>query len=382
MKTMPGTEIPTQIRRAQPRQFPVSVMTSFVVLLLGSRSSGLAQLTNAWPPYEALYCFGFSWTDTQGLYMNGQPDFVNGNPDYWQNRASNGPMWPEFLSTNLGLTYMRSKNLARGAATTADTLTQSFSIAAVPNPAPNLYVVWVAAGDFLNEVGTTSDTAWNGMIIDVLNTSSNILQRLYAKGARSVLVQNCLDLSLAPKVIRQLGPNTNELAKLKQRTALYNSLLQDMVLHIQEVNPDLRLCVVDIFSHENEVHTNSAAYGFTKVFPDALSDNEGTFTGPGADYMFWDGLHGTSKFQQLVAKWTGEALTNTVPETVQVQLKSNGLMIQMNHLLAGRAYSLQKSLDLANWQQVTSFAATAGTNQWTEATPVSAHAFYRIWWNP
>jgi phospholipase/lecithinase/hemolysin len=358
------------------------VVVTSVVLLLGSSSGALAQLTNAWPPYEALYCFGFSWTDTQGLYMSGQPDFVNGNPDYWQNRACNGPVWPEFLSTNLGLTYTTSNNLARGAATTADTLTQAASLRTIPDAARNLYVTWVAAGDFLNEVGTTSDSAWNFMITNVLNTSSKIIQRLYAEGARSVLVQNCLDLSLAPNVIRQLGSDTNQLAKLKEHTAFFNSRLQDIVFHIQEVNHDLRVCVVDIFAPENEVYTNSAAYGFTKVFPDALSESNTAFTGPGADYMFWDGLHGTSKFQQLVAKWTGEALTNAAPETLGVQLGGSGVTLRMNHLLPGRAYTLQKSLDLMHWQQVTSFAATAGTNQWTEMTPASPEAFYRIGWNP
>jgi len=357
------------------------VAVAGLVLLLGSGASGLAQFTNAWPPYEALYCFGFSWTDTQGLYMSGGPDFCNGNPDYWQNRCCNGPVWPEFLSPNLGLTYVTTNNLARGAATTADTLTQASSLRTVPDSARHLYVVWVAAGDFLNEVGTTSDTAWNAMITNVLNTSSNILQRLYAKGARCLLVQNCLDLSLAPNVVRQLGSNTNELAKLKQRTALFNSRLQDIVTHIQEVHPDSRLFVVDIFALENEVYTNGAAYGFTKVFPDALSDNLNAFTGPGAGYMFWDGLHGTSKFQQLVAKCTGDALTNTVPETVEVHVDGNGVTLRMDHLLVGRAYSLQRSLDLASWQQVTSFAATAGANQWTDATPASTRAFYRIGWS-
>jgi hypothetical protein len=140
--------------------------------------------------------------------------------------------------------------------------------------------------------------------------------------------------------------------------------------------------VVDIFTFENQVYTNSAAYGCTKVFPDALTDLKSVFTGPGADYMFWDGLHGTSKFQQLVAKRTGEALTNSTPEKLEMQLEGNGLTLRMNHLLSGRAYSLQRSLDLATWQEVTSFAATAGTSQWTEASPTSPQAFYRIVWVP
>ena len=35
--------------------------------------------------------------------------------------------------------------------------------------------------------------------------------------------------------------------------------------------------------------------------------------------------------------------------------------IQMNHLQIGRDYTLQKSGDLTNWQEVASFTASAGT---------------------
>ena len=46
------------------------------------------------------------------------------------------------------------------------------------------------------------------MLLSVLKTSSNIVERLYAKGARSVVVQNCLDLSLAPQVVGDIGANS------------------------------------------------------------------------------------------------------------------------------------------------------------------------------
>ncbi len=373
--------IKLNLRSKRETECPKRLGRLIAACFLGTLSlSASAQPTNAWPPYKALYCFGFSWTDTQGLYMNNGPDFVNGNADYWQNRACNGPVWPEFLSTNLGLTYTTPNNLARGAAVTADTLTQIDWLGTLSDPAHNLYVVWVAAGDFVNYAGTTSDRTWNIVITNVLGTSSNIVQGLYSKGARSVVVQNCLDLSLAPKYIRQFGAGANALQMLKQYAGLFNSRLQEMASHIQDSYPDLRICVVDIFTHENEVYTNAAASGFSKVFPDALSDNQKSFTGAGADYMFWDDLHGTSKFQELVAKWTGEALTNSAPEKTEVQLDPNGLSIRMSHLLAGRAYTLEKSQDLSSWWEATSFVAAAGTNQWPDPTPSFPQTFYRLAW--
>lgn len=360
-----------------------------LVLVIGilwiEKLTALAQPTNAWPPYDALYCFGFSWTDTQGKFMDGSCDFVCNNPQYWQNHSCNGLMWSEFLSTKLGLSYLPANNLARGAATTGDTLTQVNWLGAMANPGRNLYVVWVAAGDFLNAVGTTDDHSWNNLVTNLLGATSNIVQRLYAKGARSVVIQNCLDLSLAPNVLRQFGSNTNQLIKIKAKTELFNSLLETNCSYIQHSKPDLRLAVVDVFAHENEVYKNSGSIGFTKVFPDALSDaalHDKSFTGLGADYLFWDGLHGTSKLQDLVSEWTIQALTTAVPEDMEVQLAAGTISLHLNHLLLGRVYTVQTSVDLANWTNVVSFAADTGTNQWTDTTPVGRQVFYRLGWQP
>src|SRR6266487_1231858 len=94
--------------------------------------------------FNSVYCFGFSWTDTQGLRSDGSPDFANNNPQYWQNRTSNGQMWPEFLSVNLGLVYTAANNFARGAATSSDTLAQVNKLPSRSNPESGLYIVWVA----------------------------------------------------------------------------------------------------------------------------------------------------------------------------------------------------------------------------------------------
>jgi hypothetical protein len=352
----------------------------------GSVTSHAATLTIT--PFNSIYCFGFSWTDSQGLFQNGSPDFVNNSPQYWQDRASNGPMWPEFLSANLGLVYNAEDNLARGAATSSDTLAQVNNLPSRSNPENGLYIVWVAAGDFLNAadpnygsaINWTNDTVWNTIIQTVVKNSSNIIERLYAKGARSVVVQNCLDLSLAPGVIRDIGANTNRLAKLKERTARFNTELVTTLQGVGQTRRDLRLFVADIFSRENEVHANPAHYGFTTVITDALDDpslSDKSFTGSGKDYMFWDGLHGTSKFHQLVAAWTLDVLTNTVLEMLEASYSGNALNLQITRLQIGRVYTLQESAELKNWQDVTSFVASSGTNQWTTALN-AAQAFYRL----
>src|SRR5262245_62969488 len=70
------------------KRFGFLIILVAIVSLVGIPLPTPAQPTNAVPPYDALYCFGFSWTDTQGLFPNGSPDLVNNKPQYWQNRAS------------------------------------------------------------------------------------------------------------------------------------------------------------------------------------------------------------------------------------------------------------------------------------------------------
>lgn len=325
-------------------------------------------------PYNALYCFGFSWTDTRL-------------------RVCNGPMWPEYLSTNLGLTYVQSNNFAQPGASTSATLSQVNQLRPSANPERGLYIAWVAAGDILSaadanfsgsEINWTNEVAWSRMLQSVLKTSSNIVERLYAKGARSVMIQNCLDLSLAPMVIRDIGANKDRLGKLKERTTRFNADLEATLDMIRESKPDLRLFGVDVFSHENDAYTNPAPYGFSKVFPDALSDptlKDKSATGPAKDYMFWDRLHGTSKLQKLIADWTQWELTDTLPEKLRITMEDQVLRVHLDHLLLGRSYTLQNSSDLVQWREVEIFTAAAGTNHWTGSLGSGA-GFYRLIWQP
>src|SRR4051794_20189218 len=83
------------------------------VFLLASVAAALplhsrAQDTNSSRPFSAIYAFGDCLTDTH----NAEPV-----PFYsWQGRYSNGPVWIEYLSTNLNLTYKVPNNYAIGSA--------------------------------------------------------------------------------------------------------------------------------------------------------------------------------------------------------------------------------------------------------------------------
>ena len=93
-----STLIVTNVQRTNVGNYSV-VATNFD----GSITSQVATLTIT--TFNSMYEFGFSWTDTQ-VPSHPCTQFSLCPSCYWQGRYSNGPMWPEFLSTNLGLAYV------------------------------------------------------------------------------------------------------------------------------------------------------------------------------------------------------------------------------------------------------------------------------------
>jgi len=122
----------------------------------GSRASGtvktlkLILLTFLIPivaqAYTALYVIGDSLSDT------GNNALAAGDARYWHGHYSNGPMWPEMLSTLLGIKYSQANNKAFAGSATFDQtgypgiMTQ---INTLPPTIPStaLCVLWIGTND-------------------------------------------------------------------------------------------------------------------------------------------------------------------------------------------------------------------------------------------
>ena len=96
--------------------------------------------------------------------------------------------------------------------------------------------------------------------------------------------------------------------------------------------------------------------------------------------MQWDCCHVTSKFHKLIAAWNLETLTNSILEKLEARIAGGSPTIRMNRLQIGRDYTLQKSADLKGWQEVTSFTASAGTNQWSTPLGNDRAGYFRLSW--
>jgi phospholipase/lecithinase/hemolysin len=371
----------TKIQRSDAGDYDV-VITNFS----GSVTSKVATLTIV--AFNSLYFFGFSWTDTGGNGCTWPA------PQYYGNRACNGPMWPEFLSTNLSLSYVRANDHAHCGALAVDVLNQVINFMPPIHPELSMYFLWAGDSDFLRAyppngyglgyISPTNEVAWSNVIHTLMVNNSNAVDHLYAKGARAIVFETLDDFSEEPGALAAFGTDTVGLAKLSEHIKRFNASFIQAMEAYQQTKPDLRILSVDILPRLNDVLVNPGQYGLTKTRIDVLDDSalgNKSFTGPGADYVFWDSGHVTSKVNKLFADWHLDVLTNSVLESLELGALVGSPVIQMNHLQIGRDYTLQRSVGLNTWTDVEPFTATAGTNQWAIATNGATAEFFRLKWS-
>ncbi len=226
-------------------------------------------------------------------------------------------MWPEVLAPRLGFAYSAAKNYAIAGTTTAGLSAQVGQITSVSG---EVCAIWSGGNDFCNEMTSgraADDTIWNPIVNAAVQNITNAVHALYAKGGRSFLVFNLPDMgripefSPAPLAYRDYV----SLKTLQFSTALAAAL---NTLSAQDAGLVSRL--VDVLSNINQIQATPAALGFTVTTVGALDDAglaDKSFTGPGANYAFWDGRHPTAKAHSLIATWAEQALGGgTVPPPV------------------------------------------------------------------
>jgi phospholipase/lecithinase/hemolysin len=345
-----------------------------VIVTAATLIETLAQPTNLTPPvgYPALYVFGSSWADTQ-------------NGPYYRGHWSNGPMWPEYLSTNLGLPFIQKNNFAVGGSRVEDVLGQVNSFRAPTNAPLCLYHLWGGYTDFYDTDSLTNDVLWNTRIGSRVSTLSNAVVKLYGKGARTILIPNVFDRSHDPEFVALWQKDNVSRDAYSERIRSFISAWAAALETIDSQAADLRLIRIDFHSAFDELATNFAAYAFTKAYPDALDDSalpNKSFTGAGKDYLYWDPHHCTTKAHQLFSDWFARAVSTSVLEKMALTVTGTNLSVQMGKLQIGRSYTLQSSSDLVTWRDLQTFDATAGTNEWKAALQPESTGFFRLTYHP
>ena len=322
--------------------------------------------------YDALYAFGDSLTDTER--EPAEPYF------HYDGRWSNGRLWVEYLSVRLGFPYNADNNLAHSGAQTDDTLGQVMEFVPGTEVGRSLFVVWAGGNDFLQEYDRNwfNNASWDRQIAYSVGNLSNAVVALYSKGARFILVPNTVDvteiplLNWLPGLIRDY---------LRGKVEQFNRELAEALTAIQSAYQGLTLFQFDFYTGVKSFLGNASAYGFTKTRVDALSDVtllDKSFDGPGADYVFWDPIHPTTKSHSLIADWF---LAVVSPLSPQIAVAASGadLELEVGNLQPENTYVLQSSRDLSNWSDLKSLSAGASP-LFTSIPNDTTRRFFRVKW--
>jgi phospholipase/lecithinase/hemolysin len=310
---------------------------------LSAQSTGAAHL----PPFDALYAFGDSLSDSGNLYRitrtpgplgDALPDVPN--PYYFQGRFSNGYNFVDRISQRLyGYSTPSTPMLAGGtnyAVAGAFTGQGNIALPGLPGVPPTgmlaqygawtaqhasadpraLYVVYGGANDLFGLVRALPlvDPAQRDAFVrhgigEAAGNLAQIIGGLIDRGAQHILVPNVPDLGLTPSLA-----GTGLESAGSAVTLAFNQALAD---RLQALNGARDIVPLDVYGLFRSVIAKPQLYGLTEVtracFPDGLTpDPAGTPCPDPQHYLFWDEMHPTARAHGLLAAAALAALQ--VPE--------------------------------------------------------------------
>jgi thermolabile hemolysin len=330
----------------------------------------LALFLNASTGYSftALYAFGDSLSDTGRNSAGPATSYFNG-------RYSNGPLWVEYLSANLGLPYNAANNFAVSGSVTSDLLSEIAGLPASSNLQSALFTIESGGNDFLDNASLgTNDAAWGVVVSNAVANFTNAVGVLYTNGAREILIANLSNIGQIPffSVF-----SANYRVYVDSKVAAFNSQLVSAITNVMQHSTGLRIYLADFNRESSNIINAPASFGFTASTIGALQDpnlTDKSFTGPGANYVFWDPVHPTTKGHALLADAAFQCVG------VQLNLARNGINLNLtvNNLYPGLPYTVQSSANLATWSNYQTFTAATTNAVVTLTNGPGAMSFYRV----
>ena len=299
-------------------------------------------------------------------------------------RYSNGRVWVEVLAQRQGLTCDANKNWSYYGHNSASLVTQLATFPTPTNASSSLFVVWVNNADFVNDMGSIypslDTTTWANAINLSLTNHYKVITNLYAKGIRTLIMPNAVDITKIPQYNFVATPSKTF---IRQRIIEFNAGLSTIATNLTTNLTGLKIFVPDIFSLLDDVLIHSTNYGLTNALSlgqsiDALEDptlSDLSLNGPGANYIFWDYQAPTAKFHAIIADHVQQLLSPAIISNITSVTTSNQL--DLASLPVGRNGVVEISTNFVNW---TTAAAVTSTNL-NQSILVNApgdQGFYRL----
>jgi phospholipase/lecithinase/hemolysin len=275
-------------------------MKNLVQLTLGILLFGLV-VHPARADFSSLYVFGDALSATSDNPPPAPAQF------YYQNHDCNGRVWVEVLAQRQGLTLDATKNDSYFDHNSTALLSDIKNFQAPPDVANDLFIVWVCNADTFDAAQAPDNSdQWRTAISQSQANHLQIITQLYAKGVRTLVLPNAVDISEIPA----FNAGTTLTGIEHSECVAYNFAFSNTINQALSLCPGLTIYAPDYFTLLNNVLTNAAAYGLINALKngfsiDALDDprisKAVTLNGPGANYIFWDNADPTAKLHEIMA---------------------------------------------------------------------------------
>ncbi len=288
----------------------------------GFTASAFAQSAPAPRTFSTYYFFGDSLTDSGNTFA------LTGSPPapYYQGRVSNGITYAEYLAPGLAAAATTSANgprlnFAFAGATAAPgsavpNLAQQvamYQARGITARSDGLYVLLAGANDLLNTVSnpaTQNGPALMASGSTAANAVTTAVQSLAGLGAKNILVLNLPDISKTPRFVTGSGAPAASL--IQAGSYSFNNDIKGRLAGLSV--GDTKVTLFDLNSTLATILANPDRFGFSitnRNYVDILS--AGGNPGDAGQYVFWDGIHPTTKTHAILA----QVLTEVVnPEFV------------------------------------------------------------------
>lgn len=325
--------------------------------------------------FSSLYVFGDGVCTTTNNLLGGSL--------YYGQRYSNGRVWVEVLAQRQGLTYEPNKNWSYFGHYSSDLLTNINAFTNAPDANTALFAIWVINADFVDYVGTyptNNTTAWTNAINQSVTNHWKAVTNLYAKGARTFVMPNAVDLMKVPAYV--YTPSANK-SFIRQKIIDFNTAFAGMLDRARMSLPNITIYEPDLFTLLDEMVANPTCYGLTNALlagesVAALDDpllTDHSLNGPGTNHIFWDDLDPTAKAHAVMADVVQHVIApariNKITSlTGSSRLDVANIPIGLNGFVVG-------CTNFVNWTSLTNITSTNATQ--TFFVPASGpRQFYRL----
>lgn len=315
--------------------------------------------------YSSLYVFGDTLSATADTNPNnGSP----GPPSYYGYRWSNGRVWVEVLAQRQGVSipYNNSYYDHNSTLTLADV--NNFQPPA--DVANDLFVVWVCNADTFDcSVDYTSgniNAQWQIAIAQDQINNLQIITTLYAKGVRTLILPNAVDISKVPGFTGTsfYAPFANY---MHNGCIEYNVAFSNTINQAAALCPGLQIYTPDYYTLLNSVLANPGYYGLSNVLNggysidaiDNYSPKVPPLNGSANNYIYWDQQDPTAKFHEIIADVAQQIISPAQINQLTVFAGSNRLdVVNMPLGLSGFVIG-STNLSVGGWTSVTNFSSTS-----------------------